>query len=347
MTNPPTLLKALLTEKHWQTHRTFCTEYDKAAKNVDPGLVGSAPSRAQLHRWLSGELIKLPYADHCRVLEQMFPGWSAKQLFEPVTGGDVGGLLETIESRVEAPELSKPRWRHKSHSFGVRPLPPSTEIGDHSQRIGRKLLELQQLRRLSDHEVDELASLTGHIVALEDTRVINIGENRDAEITYDLNVLNLNDTPLTKISRELWFEHTSGGLDIAVLPESDRRIVIHRRHDTADMAKFAIGISPPIQPGEAARIVTRCTGGRFDGAHYWRHAVNRYTRHYTLRVRHCGIELAGCDAIEEYPDGAEVSAYDGILWDYDKGDVVMTLTRDYLAPGQAVTLRWDVGHGSS
>ena len=52
----PVLLKDLLREKHWQTYRTFCRQYDQAAKRVDPTLVGSYPSRAQLHRWLSGDL---------------------------------------------------------------------------------------------------------------------------------------------------------------------------------------------------------------------------------------------------------------------------------------------------
>jgi hypothetical protein len=75
-------LKELLKQRHWQTYRTFCREYDRAAKTVDPYLVGSAPSRAQLHRWLAGEMKGLPYPHHCRVLEAMFPGWSVRQLFE-------------------------------------------------------------------------------------------------------------------------------------------------------------------------------------------------------------------------------------------------------------------------
>lgn len=74
-------LKALLQQRHWQTHRTFCREYDRAAKAIDPALAGSWPSRAQLHRWLTGDLKGLPYPDHCRVLERMFAPWTAAQLF--------------------------------------------------------------------------------------------------------------------------------------------------------------------------------------------------------------------------------------------------------------------------
>lgn len=76
------LLKSLLQQRHWQTYRTFSTEYDKAARSVDIALVGQGPSRAQLYRWLSGTMKGLPHGDHCRVLEAMFPDWSAIQLFQ-------------------------------------------------------------------------------------------------------------------------------------------------------------------------------------------------------------------------------------------------------------------------
>jgi len=83
MPGQPILLKVLLRERHWQNYATFCTQYGKAAGRVDPDLTQTYPSRAQLHRWLTGSLRSLPYADHCRVLEEMFPGWTAAQLFQP------------------------------------------------------------------------------------------------------------------------------------------------------------------------------------------------------------------------------------------------------------------------
>ncbi len=82
MSERPVLLKLLLRERHWQNYATFCAQYDKAAARIDPDLTRSYPSRAQLHRWLTGSLRSLPYPDHCRVLEEMFPGWTAEQLFQ-------------------------------------------------------------------------------------------------------------------------------------------------------------------------------------------------------------------------------------------------------------------------
>jgi hypothetical protein len=83
----PVVLKALLQQRHMQTYSAFCREYDKVAADVDRTLKGGWPSRAQFYRWLSGELIGLPYADHCRILEGMFPDWKVDQLFQVNDGG--------------------------------------------------------------------------------------------------------------------------------------------------------------------------------------------------------------------------------------------------------------------
>src|SRR5690242_6362429 len=78
-----TALKVLLRQRHLQEHRAFCREYDKVARVVDRELVGGYPSKATFYRWLSGSLTGLPHPGHCRILEQMFPGWRAEALFLP------------------------------------------------------------------------------------------------------------------------------------------------------------------------------------------------------------------------------------------------------------------------
>ncbi|MFF4775369.1 DUF5919 domain-containing protein [Microtetraspora fusca] len=103
MTEQSIVLKSLLRQRHWQTYGTFCREYDKAAKKVDPALQGRWPSRAQLHRWLSGELKGLPYSDHCRVLEAMFPGLSAAELFAPNTP-EIPAPRSSQDRPIEVPE---------------------------------------------------------------------------------------------------------------------------------------------------------------------------------------------------------------------------------------------------
>ena len=87
MTGQPTLLAVLLEDKGLHRYGTFRAAYEKAARSLDRHLGGSAPSRAQFHRWLTGDLRRLPYTDHCRVLEQMLTGYSAGQLFQPTPDG--------------------------------------------------------------------------------------------------------------------------------------------------------------------------------------------------------------------------------------------------------------------
>ncbi|MCO5998618.1 DUF5919 domain-containing protein [Actinoallomurus rhizosphaericola] len=83
MTQRPILLQVLVQQRQLMRYGMFRAAYESAAKKVDRELVGTAPSRAQLHRWISGGLKRLPHTDHCRVLQRMFPGWTADQLFGP------------------------------------------------------------------------------------------------------------------------------------------------------------------------------------------------------------------------------------------------------------------------
>jgi hypothetical protein len=81
----------------------------------------SFPSRAQLHRWLTDSLRGLPYPDHCRVLEEMFPGWTAEQLFQPAVpellyaSGRSSGLLRRDPGTTGPPVFAAP-------SVGLRPF---------------------------------------------------------------------------------------------------------------------------------------------------------------------------------------------------------------------------------
>src|SRR5262245_35171863 len=84
---PSTLLKVLLTKRHQETHRAFCLEYDKVARGIDRSLIGSSPSREAYGRWLNGHLKTKPQADHCRVLERMFPGHTVAELLAPYDPG--------------------------------------------------------------------------------------------------------------------------------------------------------------------------------------------------------------------------------------------------------------------
>lgn len=110
MSGQPTLLSVLLQNKGLHRYGSFCIAYDKAARALD-GKPGVAPSRAQFHRWLTGELRSIPYTDHCRVLEHMIAGYSASQLFAPCPDGVIPAPARAAESAANGssrPSLPRP-----------------------------------------------------------------------------------------------------------------------------------------------------------------------------------------------------------------------------------------------
>ena len=299
----PVVLKSLLRRKHWQTYRTFCLQYDEAARTIDASLVGSYPSRAQLHRWQSGDLKGLPYPHHCQVLEVMFPGITAAQMFMPTEDdGEPGapsstgpltksGLRDSIKAGLDAPDSPRPGWRREGLATGSKPPgppvsfpqvggPPSVGEGtgaDVATRITRSIVMLGKSMGLPNVETAELGKLAGNLVDLQMECSINIAADGWASVTYCHRVMNLSSRPVKRMTREQWFETTSGPLKIEPHSSSDRIVYILRIHDTPNMSKFACQFSPAIEPGEVATISYTSRGGRFVHDHYWRQSIPNAT----------------------------------------------------------------------
>jgi transcriptional regulator with XRE-family HTH domain len=92
----PTLLRALITERHWQRFQTFEAQFRYAAKELaerehDPDLAKLTVSSRQWERWYAGNVKTEPHPDACRVLEHMF-GYPIQQ------------LLATRETGSESPD---------------------------------------------------------------------------------------------------------------------------------------------------------------------------------------------------------------------------------------------------
>lgn len=85
----PTLLRVLLTARHWQRWPTFEAQFHPAAARLaeqegEPSLAKAAVSERSFERWYSGGVKSLPRPDACRVLEFMF-GHPVAELLSPVT----------------------------------------------------------------------------------------------------------------------------------------------------------------------------------------------------------------------------------------------------------------------
>ncbi len=83
----PTLLRALITQRHWQKFATFEAQFRRSAAELseiagEPALKKLTVSPRQFERWYSGKVKTEPYPDACRVLEHMF-GHPVHQLLAP------------------------------------------------------------------------------------------------------------------------------------------------------------------------------------------------------------------------------------------------------------------------
>lgn len=183
----------------------------------------------------------------------------------------------------------------------------------------------------------------GKVIDLDVRIDIEIGSNGAAKVSYRYEILNLTDKPLTRLPRELWFQYTDGALEITPLPDSTRRVVIDRIHDTPNLSKFSCQLSPAIRPGESAVVGHVCTGGKFVDALYWRQSIRRHTSRFTIALLQRDVaDLAGCTALEEQPNGSEHSVTEDLVWDNEGGGITITLTRENLRPDQSVTVRWEL-----
>lgn len=171
---------------------------------------------------------------------------------------------------------------------------------------------------------------------------IDVDADGWARLTYAHELHNGTSTPFTRLSRELWFEHTKDVLDIQAVAGGDRSIIVQRIHDTRLNAKFACQIIPALQPGDSTVVGYTCTGGRFVYDHYWRQSVTHPTDELTIRLHHRGItSLTRCSALEERPDGSEISATESLSLRHEDEGITIALTHRNLMPNQSVTLRWD------
>ncbi|MBB5776779.1 DUF5919 domain-containing protein [Nonomuraea jabiensis] len=215
MTDQPILLKTLLTQRHWQTYSTFCKEYDKAAKKVDPSLQGGWPSRAQLHRWLTGELKGLPYSGHCRVLEAMFPGKSARELFStnavevptPRTQPEPARSAGPDVAACAMPQMADVTAVFSSRSAFSSAYPPSTMF-DSAKEINAAGLSLNIIcQSYPDHQLRRLLDSGTRIRCLFLDPKGQAIHAREAEERYTDNTLTtltaLNITMLTRLRDRL------------------------------------------------------------------------------------------------------------------------------------------------
>ena len=348
-------LKDALRARRWAVYRTFCREYDKAARTVDAALTGTYPSRATYQRWLKGDVKGLPYPDHCRVLEAMLTDWTAEQLFEPcappcpqeLSTGPSDGFTGAIAGRIQAgltdPDATRSSWGQRPAGAG-RPSADrsSTDLKDVPihERLARRVTNLGHVLRLPPDEVAEIAALAGNLVDLSLTIDLTIAPDGVCKVTYRYSSLNLTDRPINRAPRDLWFQHSRTKLrtDRAARgtdpknPSNDCTLRTTSRSSRAN-CRHRSSLGSPRRSATRApeRSSARTsTGGR-------RSLGTPASTHFTSATRDLAT-VRGSLLRRSCPTVRKLSRTHPITWDYDGDDLIMTFTRDHLQPNQYATL---------
>ncbi len=191
--------------------------------------------------------------------------------------------------------------------------------------------------------------------------VVPVGELIDQQLDVTLDVFpdgrvdvhqvhhlkNHGDTPVTGLTRQIWFKHTHAPL-VVEATDSDRSVFIKPIHDVGVQVKFMAQIFPALGPGETATVGYNATGGQFASELYWRQTVFLPTQSLRLRLRLHGVQaLSGCSAVEERLDGSEITATESLSLESEENETVIELNRRDLRSNQSVTLRWDVARATA
>jgi hypothetical protein len=108
-----TLLRALITLRHWQRFETFTVQFRRAARELaekegEPAIAQMTVSSRQFERWYSGNIKTAPHPDSCRVLEYMF-GYPVRQLLGPAGRTTDHAEPGTLERRQSSPVIAEHR----------------------------------------------------------------------------------------------------------------------------------------------------------------------------------------------------------------------------------------------
>lgn len=97
------VLRALLDERHLRSYPDFTAVYRLRAKELDLPRTATPPTKSQYYRWLGDQVQTLPRGHHCAVLEHMFPGYTAEELFSPYVAPPAADSDSSAESVAKRP----------------------------------------------------------------------------------------------------------------------------------------------------------------------------------------------------------------------------------------------------
>lgn len=204
----PTLLRALVLERHWQRWQTFEAQFRRAAtalaeRDGEPALARTPVSQRQYERWYSGGLRTQPRPDACRVLEAMF-GRPVAVLLGPAINGQTTAIAE--HQQEPAPPGAGPEDPGRTLAMTARRAIQFSTSAD-ATNVGTGSLDqlLAEAARLAAaYPYQPLIAILGDIADLQDqTMTLLEGRQRPKEARELYVVAGLTSGMLAKASHDL------------------------------------------------------------------------------------------------------------------------------------------------
>lgn len=305
-----TLLQELLRRRYLHCYRDFCRAYNITAATIDQSLVGTHPAERQFYRWISGEMVGLPYPDHCNVLEAMFPGYSARQFFEPYRDDSLMPDEANAVIGEEAPEAPAEQFaitdKRKSSSGQISEVRAAVDLvrdGDDDQLIREPTL-LKALLRSQERVVPNVFHSFSDLDTLLDDAIAESTELSAATEATSLGSVGMEQLQADVKSFSSALLHTSASRTATIVIVARRRVF-----------RFLCNAHTPIQAIQLYFLAGQLSGllshackdlGRYDAAAThartaW--ACGESIQHDGLSAWACGLQ-----AISAYWSGQPSSA---------------------------------------
>ncbi len=198
MPTEPTLLRVLITGRHWQRFETFSAQFARAAQRLaeiegEPGIGQLSVSARQFERWYAGRIKSAPRPDSCRVLEHMF-GYPIAQLL-------------TSESQVSVTTESAPLGQDGLSGVGVRRGQAATGAANSSPTWAA----CDYVEKFATHETPRLAFDDSYPSPHDSERIISMAARRALRFGAMADATNIGSDSLDQLHSE------TGRLAIAYL----------------------------------------------------------------------------------------------------------------------------------
>jgi hypothetical protein len=193
-TREPTMLRVLVTERHWQKFTTFECQFSRSARQLaqqtgEPELATVTVSPRQFERWYAGQVKTRPHPDACRVLEFMF-GQPVERLLAPAAKPgdaqilgteDAASLTEWLTATSVSDEAISQLERAEARLAARHALTNPAVLLAETRQVHASAQRLLTTGRIRHRQARELLRVNGGVLAHMGLLISDLGDDAAGE----------------------------------------------------------------------------------------------------------------------------------------------------------------------